>query len=81
MSVQWRGIAAAAYAGAMSDEPEQRPDLIARALATTIVATLIGLLLGKIFGKRVGFLAMLATAVGHEMFDAPVARQLSKLGI
>ena len=45
------------------------------------MATLIGLLLGTIFGKRVGFLAMLATAVGHEMFDAPVARQLSKLGI
>ena len=81
MSVQWRGVAAAAYAGAVPDEPVERPDLIARALATTIVATLIGLLLGKIFGKRVGFLAMLATAVGHEVLDAPVARQLSKLGI
>jgi len=70
-----------AYAGAVPDEPEARRDLIARALATTLVATVIGLVLGKLFGKRVGFLAMLTTAVAHEVLDAPVARPLSKLGI
>jgi hypothetical protein len=46
-----------------------------------IVTTAVGLLLTKLFGKRVGFLAMVATAAAHEVFDAPVARQLSRLGI
>jgi hypothetical protein len=44
-------------------------------------ATVIGLVLGQLFGKRVGFLAMLATAGAHEVLDAPVARQPTKLGI
>ena len=65
----------------VADDSEKRPDIIARALATTIVATLIGVVLGKLLGKRVGFVAMLLGAVAHEIFDAPLARQLSKLGI
>ena len=65
----------------MADDSDERPDIFARALATTMVATLIGVVLGKLLGKKVGFVAMLAGAVAHEVFDAPVARQLSRLGI
>jgi hypothetical protein len=65
----------------VADESEKRPDLIARALATTIVATTAGLVIGKVLGKRAGFIALLATAVAHEVLDAPVARQLTKLGV
>jgi hypothetical protein len=65
----------------VTDEPAKRPDLIARALATTIVATVAGVVIGKLLGKRAGFIALLATAAAHEVLDAPVARQLSKLGV
>jgi hypothetical protein len=63
------------------DSSEKPPDLLARALATTIVSVGMGLVVGKVFGKRAAFIAVLATVLAHEVVDAPLAQQLSKLGI
>jgi len=57
------------------------PDAIARILAATVVATLIGAAVTKLFGKKAGVVAFLVTATAHEMFDAPLARRLSNLGL
>jgi hypothetical protein len=57
------------------------PDAIARILATTVVATIMGGVVTKVFGPKAGFVAFLVTASAHEMFDAPLARRLSRLGL
>jgi hypothetical protein len=62
----------------VSDQPERLaaadeavvPDAIARILATAVVGTIMG-----------GFVAFVVTAAAHEMFDAPLAQRLTKLGI
>jgi hypothetical protein len=34
-----------------------------------------------LFGRKAGVLALVLTAPAHEMFDAPLARRLSNLGV
>ena len=73
----------------MSDQPEGAPsadesivpDAIARILATAVVGTIIGAAATRLFGKKAGFIAFIVTAAAHEMFDAPLARRLTRLGI
>ena len=57
------------------------PDAVARILATAVVATIMGGVVTKVFGPRIGFIALVLTATAHEMFDAPLARRLSRLGL
>jgi hypothetical protein len=83
----------AGYSSTVPDQPESArapaapldqpvvPDAIARILAATVVATLIGAAVTKLFGKKAGVVAFLVTATAHEMFDAPLARRLSNLGL
>jgi hypothetical protein len=35
----------------------------------------------KLLGKKAGFVAFVLTAAAHEMFDAPLAKRLTRLGI
>jgi hypothetical protein len=57
------------------------PGPVARILAATVVATLIGAAVTKLFGRKAGVTAFVITATAHEMFDAPLARRLSRLGL
>ena len=57
------------------------PSRLARILATTIVGMLTAAVVTKLFGKKAGFLALMVSAAGHELFDAPLARRLSDLGL
>ena len=73
----------------MSDQPEGAlsadepivPDAIARILATAVVGTIMGAAATKLLGKKAGFVAFVLTATAHEMFDAPLAKRLTRLGI
>ena len=84
-----RGAADVATLAAVSDQPERLaaadetvvPDAIARILATAVVGTIIGAAVTKLLGKKAGFVAFVVTAAAHEMFDAPLAQRLTKLGI
>jgi hypothetical protein len=69
---------------AVAGSPLERliePDAIARILATTVVATIMAGVVTKVFGPKAGFIAFLVTATGHAMFDAPLTRRVSNLGI
>jgi hypothetical protein len=68
-------------AGSPSDEEAVVPDAIARILATAVIGTVIGAAVTKIFGKKAGFVAFILSATAHEMFDAPLAQRLSRLGL
>ena len=57
------------------------PDAIARILAAAVVSTIIGAAVTKLFGKKAGFVAFVISASAHEMFDAPLARRFSTLGL
>ena len=73
----------------MSDQPEGVlsadepivPDAVARILATAVVGTIMGAAATKLLGKKAGFVAFVLTAAAHEMFDAPLAKRLTRLGI
>jgi hypothetical protein len=64
----------------MSD-PERRPSWLARAVAGALVGTAVGLLVTKLLGKKAGFVGVVVVLSAHELLDAPVARQLSALGL
>ena len=68
-------------AAPVPSEPPVVPDAIARILASAVVSTLIGAAVTKVFGKKAGFVAFVIAASAHEMFDAPLARRLSDLGL
>ena len=68
-------------AGSPSDEEHVVPDAIARILATAVVGTIIGAAATKVFGKKAGFAAFILAAAAHEMFDAPLAQRLTRLGL
>ena len=57
------------------------PDAVARILATALVATIMAGVVTKVFGQKAGFVALVLTATAHEMFDAPLARRLTRLGL
>ena len=57
------------------------PDAVARILATAVVATIIGASVTRLFGKKAGVVAFVISAAAHELFDAPLARRLSRLGL
>ena len=57
------------------------PDAIARILATAVIGTVIGGAVTKVFGKKAGFVAFILSATAHEMFDAPLAKRLTRLGL
>ena len=62
-------------------QPQTRPDNTARILATVIVAAVTATVMTKMFGKKAGVAALLVTTAAHEYLDAPLARQLSRLGL
>ena len=35
----------------------------------------------KVFGKKAGFVAFVVAGSAHELFDAPLARRLTNLGL
>jgi hypothetical protein len=62
-------------------EPDETPDAVARIVAAALVATVAGAVIAKVLGRKAGFVAFLAGAAAHELFDAPLARRLSALGL
>ena len=64
-----------------ASDPPVVPDAIARILAAAVVSTLIAAAVTKVFGKKAGFVAFVIAGSAHEMFDAPLARRLSNLGL
>jgi hypothetical protein len=62
-------------------EPSETPDAVARIVAAALVATAAGAVITALIGRRAGFIAFLAGAAAHEVFDAPLARRLSALGL
>jgi hypothetical protein len=70
-----------ATAPSQLDQSVTPPSAVARILATAVVATIIGASVTKLFGKNAGIVAVVVAATAHEMFDAPLARRLSNLGL
>jgi hypothetical protein len=66
---------------AAPDRSDATTSTVARILATTTVAALMAAVVMTLFGRKAGALALLLTATAHEMFDAPLARRLSNLGL
>jgi hypothetical protein len=57
---------------------EPRPNKLARILAAAIVSFVTGAIVTRLLGRKAGFVAMLAGASAHELFDAPLARLLGE---